>query len=66
MCIRDRHYLTAMVSYQTLILASADILLIRMATVLQSLQRVLSLIHIWAEATDANIVFEELEKKHFG
>ena len=40
--VRDlkQHYLTVMVSYQTLILASADILLIRMATVLQSLQRV--------------------------
>ena len=33
-----QHYLTAMVFYQILIL-SADILLIRMATVLQSLQR---------------------------
>lgn len=39
--VRDlkQHYLTAMVFYRILILASADILLIRMATVLQSLQR---------------------------
>lgn len=34
-----QHYLTVMVFYLILILASADILLIRMATVLQSLQR---------------------------
>ena len=40
--VRDlkQHYMTAMVFYRILILAPADILLIRMATVLPYLQRV--------------------------